>query len=89
MSQYQKLRRHQKTPELGTPCDCCGKTDEKLQWDHCHVTHEHRGWLCHNCNTGLGKLGDNIEGVLRALDYLGRVNKLGTHTGGADDLATA
>ena len=86
---YHRIRRKQKAPELGTPCECCGKTTEKLHWDHCHETADHRGWICNNCNTGIGKLGDNLEGVLKALDYLGRVNKLGTHTGGTDDLATA
>ena len=40
-------------------------------------------------STGIGKLGDDIEGVLKAVDYLGKVNKLGAHQGGIDDLATA
>ena len=31
-----------------------------------------RGVLCPNCNRGIGLLGDNIEGVRRALDYLHR-----------------
>ena len=31
-----------------------------------------RGALCQNCNRGLGLLGDDIEGVRRALDYLHR-----------------
>ena len=73
---YVRLRRNQITPELGTPCDCCGKTDEKLCWDHCHVTKKHRGWLCDNCNTGIGKLGDNLEGVQRAVDYLEESNNV-------------
>jgi hypothetical protein len=89
MTHYQKLRRNQTTPELGTPCECCGFTEQKLHWDHCHNTHEHRGWLCNNCNTAIGKLGDNLEGVLKAVDYLARVNNLGTHQGGANDVATA
>ncbi len=67
---YLKLRQAQKTPDFGTPCECCGRTDEKLCWDHCHETKEHRGWLCNNCNTGIGKLGDNLEGVQRAMEYL-------------------
>ena len=73
---YHALRRQQKTPELGTPCECCGRTDEKLCWDHCHNTQEHRGWLCSNCNTGIGKLGDNISGVQQALDYLESMSNL-------------
>jgi Recombination endonuclease VII len=31
-----------------------------------------RGVLCSNCNRGVGLLGDDIEGVRRALDYLKR-----------------
>ena len=73
---YHALRRQQKTPELGTPCECCGRTDEKLCWDHCHNTQEHRGWLCSNCNTGIGELGDNISGVQQALDYLESMSNL-------------
>ena len=75
---YHALRKNFKAPSMGTPCECCGKTDEKLHWDHCHDTKEHRGWICGNCNTGIGKLGDNIEGVQKAVDYLegaGKVDK--------------
>jgi Recombination endonuclease VII len=31
-----------------------------------------RGVLCPNCNRGIGLLGDDIEGIRRALDYLKR-----------------
>ena len=89
MREYTKIRKKHKAPPLGTPCECCGKTEQSLCWDHCHETHEHRGWLCSNCNTGIGKLGDDIEGVIKALDYLGSVNKLKAHQGGLDDLASA
>lgn len=53
-------------------CELCGKTNGKklLAYDHCHATMLFRGWLCNGCNTAIGKLGDNIEGVLRLLDYL-------------------
>lgn len=86
---YHKLRRKQAKPPLGTPCECCGITDQTLCWDHCHNSSEHRGWLCSNCNTGIGKLGDDIEGVLKALDYLGNVHNLGLNQETNDDLATA
>lgn len=89
MRKHYHLRKHQKTPPLGIPCECCGLDTQLLHWDHCHETHEHRGWLCNNCNTGIGKLGDTLEGVLKAVDYLARVNKLGAHQGGDDDLAAA
>ena len=35
--------------------------------DHDHDTGEFRGWLCNNCNTGLGAMGDTIEGLERAI----------------------
>lgn len=40
--------------------------------DHCHTTGKIRGLLCSNCNAGIGKLGDGVEGVARALAYLQR-----------------
>ena len=73
---YHALRKRYKTPPIGTPCECCGKHDERLHWDHCHDTKEHRGWICGNCNTGIGKLGDNIEGVQKAVDYLEGADKV-------------
>lgn len=53
-------------------CDCCGKPPGKkaLALDHDHVTGKFRGWLCNCCNLGIGRLGDNIEGVASALAYL-------------------
>ena len=38
--------------------------------DHCHKTNTPRGYLCNECNTGLGKLGDDLEGVEKAREYL-------------------
>ena len=38
--------------------------------DHTHGTTNVRGWLCTNCNSGIGGLRDNLEGVLRAAIYL-------------------
>ena len=51
-------------------CDCCHKKVEKLQIDHIHGTLIFRGWVCRNCNTGIGAVGDTLEGVLRAAVYL-------------------
>ena len=51
-------------------CECCHKKVEKLQVDHLHGTFTFRGWLCRDCNTGIGSLGDNLEGVLQAAVYL-------------------
>jgi len=50
-------------------CDNCHK-NKKLEIDHIHGTTKVRGWLCRNCNTGIGALGDTLEGVLLAAIYL-------------------
>ena len=57
-------------PESDTPCACCGKIKPKLHLDHDHDTDEFRGFICQSCNHGIGHLGDNIEGIRRALAYL-------------------
>ena len=51
-------------------CECCHKKTEKLQVDHLHGSTTFRGWLCNDCNSGLGELDDNLEGVLRGAVYL-------------------
>tara|TARA_B110000503_G_C7123040_1_gene403338 strand:- start:288 stop:947 length:660 start_codon:yes stop_codon:yes gene_type:complete len=55
-------------------CACCGihqnELPYKLYVDHDHDTGLIRGLLCSNCNTSIGKLGDNIEGLMKALNYL-------------------
>jgi len=50
-------------------CDCC-HTEKKLQVDHIHGSTTFRGWLCRNCNTGIGVLADDLKGVLQAAIYL-------------------
>jgi hypothetical protein len=38
--------------------------------DHCHETGEFRGFLCHNCNVGLGKFKDDPDILLNAIAYI-------------------
>ncbi|MFD7294425.1 endonuclease VII domain-containing protein [Streptomyces sp. NPDC059897] len=38
--------------------------------DHCHETGRVRGVLCFNCNSAIGKLGDDPDTVRRAAAYL-------------------
>ena len=66
--------------EQGGVCAICSKPEEiknpsarersSLAVDHCHETGKIRGLLCFKCNTGIGALGDSVEGLERALAYL-------------------
>lgn len=62
-------------------CACCGKKQaenaldgfgkpRRFAVDHDHVTGEIRGLLCHSCNVGIGLLGDAIQGLRKAMEYL-------------------
>jgi hypothetical protein len=55
-------------------CELCGgpPTARALHLDHDKITGAFRGWLCHYCNTNLGRFGDSEAGLRRALDYLER-----------------
>lgn len=64
-------------PTVPTPCQCCGKVKqpEDIQLDHDHITYEFRGWLCKSCNSGIGKMGDTIEGLEKGIAYLRKANE--------------
>jgi hypothetical protein len=52
---------------------CCTPAPSRLasmHLDHDHVTGQIRGFLCIDCNQGLGKLRDSSDLLLRALVYL-------------------
>lgn len=53
-------------------CEACFKPvgADKLVLDHDHVTGAFRGWLCQGCNIGIGALGDTLDNVHLALDYM-------------------
>lgn len=68
-----RLKKENPKP-IDSRCACCGKKTQ-LVCDHDHNTDEFRGWLCEACNTGIGKLGDDLNGVRMALAYLKRVEK--------------
>ena len=52
-------------------CEICERAPP-VHCDHDHRTGKFRGWLCRMCNTAIGALGDDIEGLERALAYLRR-----------------
>ena len=69
------LEQYEAMPEQqGGLCALC-KTPRNerygvLNVDHCHSTGRVRGLLCTPCNHALGVLGDNPEGLSRALNYV-------------------
>jgi len=80
-AKYKKEGKHRIRKSLGYPeptrpkpekCECCGKIPGKkgLALDHDHVTGEFRGWLCSRCNTGIGSLGDTVQDLQGAIEYL-------------------
>jgi hypothetical protein len=61
-----------KAPE-GTVCAICTKpptSGNGLVFDHCHQREIFRGYCCNSCNRSVGVLGDDVDGVLRVLNYL-------------------
>lgn len=59
-------------------CAICGKPEtatrlgvvKSLSVDHCHATGRIRGLLCSDCNTGIGKLKDDVKILQNAIQYL-------------------
>ncbi len=61
---------HKSAPPRPEVCECCGKKPRKWCLDHNHNDDTFRGWICDRCNTGMGKLGDNLKGIMNAVRYL-------------------
>ena len=59
-----------KAPPKPDACECCGKVTLNLVLDHDHDSGKIRGWICQDCNIGIGRLGDNINGLRAAISYL-------------------
>lgn len=61
-------------------CECCGRPFEATRKGSPRLDHDHgyedvvlnafRGYICDWCNTGIGLLGDNIEGLMNAIAYV-------------------
>ena len=64
------IRKH--APPRPSRCDCCKKDMEHHEFylDHCHDEKIFRGWLCNTCNSGIGILGDTLESLETAINYL-------------------
>lgn len=74
--------------EMPSVCECCGRkpsNNTNLSFDHHYDSDGNpyfRGWLCKQCNSGIGYLGDNLEGIKRAEKYLLKNMPKGTISNG-------
>jgi len=61
-----------RAPPRPSQCDCCGKLMKHTEFylDHCHDEKLFRGWLCNSCNSGIGILGDTLQHLETAVNYL-------------------
>jgi hypothetical protein len=80
----EKLKRNPSVPKMPDVCDCCGRTNPKklkiagkmgynLSLDHYYDSNDKpyfRGWICKQCNSGIGYLGDNVKSVFNAFTYI-------------------
>jgi len=51
------------------------KYSEVLQCDHDHITYKFRGWVCVNCNVGMGRFEDDVDKLEQAKEYLRRTSE--------------
>ena len=60
-------------------CKICGIKEyskgKRLNIDHDHKTGKIRDLLCHNCNTALGHIDDNVETLKKMINYLETWNR--------------
>ena len=64
-----KLRSENPPPNPGF-CPICNTYTEKWILDHCHISDNFRGYICNNCNLGIGRFYDDIEILKKAMIYL-------------------
>ena len=63
-----RLKKAHAPPEA---CENCGRLS-KVQLDHDHLSGHFRGWLCRECNLGLGKIGDSLAAAEQLVAHLKR-----------------
>ena len=80
-NQYNQLKPSD-NPKDKILCPCCHRlpipgSNGKIRWnfDHDRRTGTARGWICRQCNIGLGSLGDNWQGMFAALIWTLKVEK--------------
>lgn len=70
VAEYARKRRERDaTRPRPEACELCARPG-KVVWDHCHKGGHFRGWLCYQCNTALGLVGDDTALLSRMVEYL-------------------
>ena len=73
-SEYQntlrKIKKNAPSKPADHRCECCGKITEKWFCDHYPNTDNFRGWVCFECNTASGLVGDSYDGAVKLFNYL-------------------
>jgi hypothetical protein len=54
----------------GSPCEICDTPMIQPCYDEHPETGVFRGWICHDCNKGLGFFAESIELLKAAAEYL-------------------
>jgi hypothetical protein len=67
-----KKLRGDNPPPIAGKCPICKNHTENWILDHCHFNNTFRGYICNNCNLGLGKFNDDIELLQEAVRYLSK-----------------
>jgi len=57
-------------------CESFGINGNQLVFDHCHKTNCFRGYLHNSCNRSIGVLGDNLHGIIKAFNYLNKIERI-------------
>lgn len=80
MSASETRRMEEKRPPDRSVFECpiCGKRmipgirKQIIVPDHNNKTGRGRGWICHSCNSALGRFGDDVSILKKAIEYLRR-----------------
>ena len=74
-----KIKKDITKPPADYRCPICNRSKEQLNkrgfvCDHDHIKKTFRGWICDDCNGGLGKFHDDPERLIAAAEYLRNAN---------------
>ncbi len=69
---YEYLGFQKPTRPKPETCEICEKpaSGKAMHYDHCHASNTFRGWLCQNCNRGLGMFFDSPDLLEKAKQYI-------------------